>query len=437
MSDQASAGLRDEVRTRYAEAARAVLGPEAGVTASCCGSSAADSCCGAGPAEAVGGFSEGLYREGETDGLPEEAVLASLGCGNPLAVADLHEGERVLDLGSGGGIDVLLSARRVGPAGFAYGVDMTDEMLTLARANAAKAGTANVEFVKGEIEALPLPDQAVDVVISNCVINLSTDKPAVLAEMFRVLIPGGRIGITDVVAEDHLSAADRAAAGSYVGCIAGALSRAEYLDGLAAAGFADASVTFTHEAAPGMHSAIIRAVKPAATLQVPSGRSCWPGSPAPPARLGRASPGLQVPPRAWRTAARRPGTIRHQVHLPRLSPSMSPARARTPVWWEMVGWLLPSGCSRLQLHTSPCAATRDISRSRTGSASAASTAARAAASASDSGTSVIGGPHKASPTVTSGIVRVPRPAAITPPIDNNQCDPDTGHIDSAQSTGRP
>jgi arsenite methyltransferase len=274
MSDETSTGLREEVRARYAEAARAVLEPRPGVTAqsveisatgSCCGSSAGDSCCGAGSAaaEAVGGFSENLYREGETDGLPEEAVLASLGCGNPLAVADLHEGERVLDLGSGGGIDVLLSARRVGPSGFAYGVDMTDEMLTLARANAVRAGAGNVEFLKGQIEALPLPDQAVDVVISNCVINLSTDKPAVLAEMFRVLVPGGRIGITDVVAEDHLDPADRAAAGSYVGCIAGALSRSEYLDGLAVAGFTDASVTFTHQAAPGMHSAIIRAVKPA------------------------------------------------------------------------------------------------------------------------------------------------------------------------------
>ena len=265
MSDQASAALRDEVRARYAEAARAVLKPKTGVDASCCGSTAADSCCGTGArvAEAVGGFSTGLYREGETDGLPAEAVLASLGCGNPLAVADLHEGERVLDLGSGGGIDVLLSARRVGLSGFAYGVDMTDEMLTLARANAARAGAANVEFLKGEIEALPLPGASVDVVISNCVINLSTDKPAVLAEMFRVLVPGGRIGITDVVAEDHLTADGRAAAGCYVSCIAGALSRTEYLDGLAAAGFADASVTFTHEAAPGMHSAIIRAVKPA------------------------------------------------------------------------------------------------------------------------------------------------------------------------------
>jgi len=274
MNDQPSTDLREAVRSRYAEAARAVLEPRPGTTAqcvessapgSCCGSSATDSYCEAGSAaEAVGGFGESLYREGETDGLPEEAVLASLGCGNPIAVADLHEGETVLDLGSGGGIDVLLSARQVGPSGFAYGVDMTDDMLSLARANAAKAGAANVEFLKGEIEALPLPDASVDVVISNCVINLSTDKPAVLAEMFRVLVPGGRIGITDVVAEDHLTPAERAAAGSYVGCIAGALSRAEYLDGLAAAGLADASVTFTTEAAPGMHSAIIRAVKPAA-----------------------------------------------------------------------------------------------------------------------------------------------------------------------------
>ena len=208
-------------------------------------------------------FGARLYGERETDGLPAAVVQASLGCGNPLAVADLRAGERVLDLGSGGGIDVLLSARRVGPSGFAYGVDMTDDMLTLARANAAKAGAGNVEFRKGQIEALPLPDAAVNVVISNCVINLSTDKPAVLAEMFRVLVAGGRIGISDVVAEDHLSRADRVAAGSYVGCIAGALSRAEYLDRLTAAGFADSSVTFTTQAAPRMHVAIIRAVKPA------------------------------------------------------------------------------------------------------------------------------------------------------------------------------
>jgi arsenite methyltransferase len=267
MSDETSAALREEVRARYAKAARAVLEPRPGVTASCCETFPGDSCCGGTGSAALDSadcFGGAMYGEGDIDGLPEEAVLASLGCGNPLAVADLHEGERVLDLGSGGGIDVLLSARRVGPAGFAYGVDMTDDMLALARANAAKAGAQNVEFRKGEIEALPLPDTAVDVVISNCVINLSTDKPAVLAEMFRVLVPGGRIGITDVVAEDHLSPADRAAAGSYVGCIAGALSRREYLDGLTAAGFADASVTFTTDAAPGMHSAIIRAVRPAA-----------------------------------------------------------------------------------------------------------------------------------------------------------------------------
>jgi ubiquinone/menaquinone biosynthesis C-methylase UbiE len=261
-----STDLREEVRSRYAAAAGAVLEPQAGVAASCCGSSAADSCCGTGAtaAEAVGGFSQGLCREGEAGGLPEEAVLASLGCGNPVAVAELREGERVLDLGSGGGIDVLLSARRVGPSGFAYGVDMTDDMLELARGNAAKAGAANVEFRKGQIEDLPLPDAPVDVVISNCVINLSVDKPAVLAEMFRVLVPGGRIGIFDIVAEDHMSPADRAAAGSYAGCIAGALSRTEYLDGLTAAGFAGASVAFTTDAAPGLHSAIVRAVRPAA-----------------------------------------------------------------------------------------------------------------------------------------------------------------------------
>ena len=262
MSGEKGDVLREQVRSRYAEAARAVLAPERGGRAGC--RPAEEPCCGSGPAamDSADCFGGALYGEGETDGLPAEAVQASLGCGNPLAVADLRVGERVLDLGSGGGIDVLLSARRVGRSGFAYGVDMTDDMLELARANAAKAGAANVEFLKGEIEALPLPDAAVDVVISNCVINLSTDKPAVLAEMFRVLAPGGRIGISDVVAEDHMSLADRAAAGSYVGCIAGALSRAEYLDGLGAAGFADASVTFTAGAAPGLHAAIIRAVKP-------------------------------------------------------------------------------------------------------------------------------------------------------------------------------
>jgi arsenite methyltransferase len=233
--------IQDQVRRRYAAAATA----------------AADGCC-----ETDAAFGASLYSAGEQDELPAEAVAASLGCGNPMAVADLKLGERVLDLGSGGGIDVLLSARRVGPTGFAYGVDMTAEMLELANANKARAGVENVEFLEGTIENVPLPDAAVDVVISNCVVNLSTDKPAVLAEMFRVLTPGGRIGISDVVAEDHLSPAQRAERGSYVGCIAGALSRAEYLDGLAAAGFTDAEVVYTHEAAPQMHAAIVRATKP-------------------------------------------------------------------------------------------------------------------------------------------------------------------------------
>ncbi len=208
------------------------------------------------------GFGAELYSAQERAGLPTEAVLASLGCGNPLAVADLHPGEVVLDLGSGGGIDVLLSARRVGPTGKAYGLDMTEEMLALARANAATAGATNVEFLTGQIEAIPLPAGTVDVVISNCVINLSVDKPAVLAEMFRVLAPGGRIGISDVVAENELAPADRAARGSYVGCIAGALSVAEYEEGLRAVGFTDVSVTATHVVAEGMHSAIVRATKP-------------------------------------------------------------------------------------------------------------------------------------------------------------------------------
>jgi SAM-dependent methyltransferase len=264
MSEDTQTGtdMREQVRARYAWAALTVLGQADGGDG-CCGT--AGGCAPGGDQSALtDGAGPSLYRDGETDGLPADAVTASLGCGNPLAVAELREGERVLDLGSGGGIDVLLSARRVGPSGHAYGVDMTDEMLALARANAQQAGAGNVTFLKGQIEAVPLPDDSVDVVISNCVINLSTDKPAVLAEMFRVLVPGGRIGISDVVAEDHLSVADRAAAGSYVGCIAGALSRSEYLAGLAAAGFTGASVTFTHEAAPGMHSAIVRAVKPSA-----------------------------------------------------------------------------------------------------------------------------------------------------------------------------
>jgi arsenite methyltransferase len=264
--------IREQVRLRYAAAATAVqaTGTHALTIVDgdpCCGPASAvdpavSSCCG-GSGEVDEAFGSGLYSAGEQGELPVEAVIASLGCGNPIAVADLHPGERVLDLGSGGGIDVLLSARRVGETGFAYGVDMTDEMLALARANQARSGLTNVEFLKGTIENVPLPDASVDVLISNCVINLSTDKSAVIAEMFRVLTPGGRLGISDVVAEDHLSPADRAERGSYVGCIAGALSKSEYLEGLAAAGFVDAEVRFTHQAASGMHSAIVRALKPA------------------------------------------------------------------------------------------------------------------------------------------------------------------------------
>ncbi|MEO8828340.1 arsenite methyltransferase [Lapillicoccus sp.] len=269
--------VREEVRSRYAAAAVAVThGQHAGCGET--GSCTDPSCCTVGSRRTAdplvqdeSSFGSSLYLDRERGELPEAAVLASLGCGNPVAVADLHPGERVLDLGCGGGIDVLLSAKRVGPGGYAYGVDMTDEMLDLARANAAEAGASNVEFLKGTIEDVPLPDGSVDVVISNCVINLSADKPAVLAEMFRVLAPGGRIGIADVVAEDHLTEADRIHLGSFTGCIAGALSRQEYLHGLATAGFAGGSVDFTHQAVPQMHGAIIRAVKPAAAPTPMSG----------------------------------------------------------------------------------------------------------------------------------------------------------------------
>jgi SAM-dependent methyltransferase len=245
--------LREQVRRRYAASARAV-------------SQSADGCgCGSGSCCADEGdpahFGEALYGGAQLEELPDAAVLASLGCGNPTAVADLREGETVLDLGSGGGIDVILSARRVGPTGTAYGLDMTDEMLALARRNAVEAEVANVHFLKGVIEEIPLPAGSVDVVISNCVINLSVDKPAVLTEIARVLKPGGRIGISDVVADDRLSPAERAERGSHVGCIAGALSKGEYEAGLEAVGFEDITVEFTHEVADGMHGAVVKAVK--------------------------------------------------------------------------------------------------------------------------------------------------------------------------------
>jgi SAM-dependent methyltransferase len=236
--------VREEVRQKYAEAA----------TGAGCG-------CGDGGCCSDGEFGSSLYDISQRAELPDAAVLASLGCGNPTAVADLRDGETVLDLGSGGGIDVILSARRVGPTGHAYGLDMTEEMLDLARRNAAEAKIENVTFLQGLIEEIPLPDASVDVVISNCVINLSTDKPSVLREIGRVLRPGGRIGISDVVAEDRLEPEQRAERGSYVGCLAGALSTAEYADGLRAAGFDDISVEFTHEVADGMHGAIVKAMK--------------------------------------------------------------------------------------------------------------------------------------------------------------------------------
>jgi SAM-dependent methyltransferase len=247
-TDTTADGVRAQVRERYAAAARAVTEGES-------------ACCGSGPVEVR--FGPSLYADAEREELPAAAVAASLGCGNPMVVAELEPGETVLDLGSGGGIDVLLSAKRVGPTGRAYGVDMTDEMLDLARRNAADAGVTNAEFLRGDIEDVPLPDASIDVVISNCVINLSVDKPAVFAEMRRLLRPGGRVGVSDVVAEDRLSAAERAERGDFAGCIAGALSVSEYESQLAAAGFEDVSVTFTHEVADGLHGAIIRATKPA------------------------------------------------------------------------------------------------------------------------------------------------------------------------------
>jgi arsenite methyltransferase len=245
--------LREQVRANYAAAAVATQQQDGG----CCG----PDCCG--DTTTTAGFGRTLYTLGERAELPDAAVLASLGCGNPIAVAELREGETVLDLGAGGGIDVLLSARRVGSTGKAYGLDMTEEMLALARRNAVEAGVRNVEFLKGYIEQIPLPAASVDVIISNCVINLSVDKPAVFAEMLRVLTPGGRIGITDVVADDLLTPQQRAERGAWTGCIAGALSRGEYETGLHEAGFADVEVTFTHAVADGMHSAIVRATKPA------------------------------------------------------------------------------------------------------------------------------------------------------------------------------
>src|SRR6266478_1858356 len=245
--------IKETVKEKYAEAALKVLGGEKGS----CGPGSA---CGCDP------VSDNLYDAAEQSGLPEGAVLASLGCGNPTALADLHEGEVVLDLGSGGGIDVLLSAKRVGPTGKAYGLDMTDEMLALARENQAKAGATNVEFLKGEIESIPLPAGAVDVIISNCVINLSADKGRVLKESFRVLKPGGRFAVSDVVCRGEVPAEVRRSMELWVGCIAGALEEAEYQRLLAEAGFDGIGVEPTRiyqgEGADQIMGAFVRARKP-------------------------------------------------------------------------------------------------------------------------------------------------------------------------------
>jgi SAM-dependent methyltransferase len=249
------AELRETVRERYAAAALRVSGDE---PSSCCGSDAAVI-----TDEQADLFGGSLYTDHERSDLPGTAVLASLGCGNPTAVAALNEGETVLDLGSGGGIDVLLSAKRVGPTGIAYGLDMTDEMLDLARANQAKARVDNVHWLKGHIEAIPLPADTVDVVLSNCVINLSTDKPQVLRETARVLKPGGRLAVSDVVADREMDDATRQSLAEYVGCIAGALTREEYERHLTDAGLVDIEIQETHRVHDQAVSAIVRARKPA------------------------------------------------------------------------------------------------------------------------------------------------------------------------------
>jgi arsenite methyltransferase len=252
--------IREVVRDRYAEAARSVDSGKA----SCCGPAEASCGCGTDIADIRGDdevFGAKLYSGEDREALPDAAKLASLGCGNPTAVAELHEGEVVLDLGSGGGIDVLLSARRVGPTGKAYGLDMTDEMLELARANQRRAGAENVEFLKGTIEDIPLPDDSVDVIISNCVINLSGDKPAVFEEAARVLRAGGRFAVTDVIADPDMDEATKRDMAAWTGCVAGALTADEFRGGLEAAGFTNAEIVETHRVHEHAGSAIIRATR--------------------------------------------------------------------------------------------------------------------------------------------------------------------------------
>jgi SAM-dependent methyltransferase len=247
--------LRETVRERYAAAALRTSDP--GAAAGCCGGDAATI-----TDEQAELFGSGLYAGDDQAQLPDAALAASLGCGNPTAMADLHDGMTVLDLGSGGGIDVLLSARRVAPTGTAYGLDMTDEMLDLARANQAKTNLTNVVWLKGHIEAIPLPAATVDVVLSNCVINLSTDKPQVAREAARVLKPGGTFAVSDVIADPDMDATTRADMVAYTGCIAGALTSEEYTRYLAAAGLTDIDITETHRVHAHASSAIIRARKP-------------------------------------------------------------------------------------------------------------------------------------------------------------------------------
>lgn len=264
MNDQSADTIREIVREKYGQAAQLVL---QGAGQACCGTG--NTACCSGDVTRKDAITADLYDTNDASQIPEAALLASLGCGNPTALAELREGEVVLDLGSGGGIDVLLSARRVGTSGFAYGLDMTDEMLALARRNQAEAGATNVQFLKGHIEAIPLPDNQVDVIISNCVINLSADKDAVLREAFRVLKPGGRFAVSDVVVDGALPEAIRKDMESYIGCVAGALERTEYASKLAAVGFIDIQIeptrryTFADLAQSGCTAAGIDALLPA------------------------------------------------------------------------------------------------------------------------------------------------------------------------------
>ena len=267
-----AASVREHVRARYAAAARASA---QGADASCCGEGVALL-----DARGQQVFGDALYSGEEQAGAPDSALTASLGCGVPTAVADLREGGTVLDLGSGAGADVLITARRVGPTGRAIGLDMTDEMLALARANAAAAGVDNVEFLKGEIEHIPLPDGTVDVVISNCVINLSGDKQQVLREAARVLKPGGRFAVADVIADPDMDEATRADMAAWTGCIAGALTREQFADALTAAGFTDIEIDETHRVHEHAASAIIRARRPQDACCSPSDNDvcCEPAS---------------------------------------------------------------------------------------------------------------------------------------------------------------